>query len=106
MDEKQGTENELKEPTLDEMISEDESKDKKKKKGKRRWFSKKRDHKQNYDEQGNYVPREKKRQGVYSDYYGPMVEDEKGRKAGKFFFKEYNSLGRHHFFGEFLNFQL
>ncbi|MHA1647223.1 MAG: hypothetical protein ACTSVL_06595 [Promethearchaeota archaeon] len=102
MDEKQGTDNELKKQTFEELIHEEEGKEKKDKKGKRRWFSKKRDYEKNYDEQGNYVPREKSRHEVYSDYYGPMIEDEKGNKAGKFFFKEYNSLGRHHFFGEFM----
>lgn len=102
MDEKKRTGNELKEQTLEEMINEEEKKGEKKKKGKRRWFSKKRDFEKNYDEQGNYVPREKSRHEVYSDYYGPMIEDEKGNRAGKFFFKEYNSLGKHHFFGEFL----
>ncbi len=99
MDGNHEAENELKDQTLEELIDEE---DEKKKKGKRRWFSKKRDYEKNYDEQGNYVPREKSRHEVYSDYYGPMVEDEKGNKAGKFFFKEYNTLGRHHFFGEFM----
>ena len=102
MEEKQGTEKKLKEESFEEIIDEEESKGKKKKKGKRRWFSKKRDFEKNYDEQGNYVPREKSRYEAYSDYYGPIIEDEKGHKAGKFFFTEYNSLGRHHFFGELI----
>ncbi len=99
MEEKQGNEKDLKEQTLEELINEDGEK---KKKGKRRWFSKKRDWEENYDAQGNYVPREKRRLGTYSDYYGPMIEDEKGNQAGKFFFKEYNTLGRKHYFGEFV----
>ncbi|MHA1900490.1 MAG: hypothetical protein ACTSWX_07655 [Promethearchaeota archaeon] len=97
---KERPKNELEEQSFEQKIGEDEGK--KKKKGKRRWFSKKRDWEENFDQQGNYVPREKARHEVYTDYYGPIIEDEKGHQAGKFFFEEYNSFGRHHIFGEFV----
>ncbi len=96
---KETNETEVEEQSFEGII---EDKEGKKKKGKRKWFSRKRDWDKNYDQQGNYVPRQKSRHEVYTDYYGPIIEDEKGRQAGKFFFKEYNSFGRHHFFGEFV----
>ena len=74
----------------------------KKKEKRKRLFSRKRPFEENYDAEGNFVPRKRNREEVYSDYYGPLVVDAKGNQAGKFFFKEYEDLGRPHIFGELI----
>ncbi len=73
-----------------------------KKKKRLRLFNKKRPFEENYDADGNFLPRKRVREEVYSDYYGPLVVDEKGHKAGKFFFIEYEKLGRPHVIGEII----
>lgn len=73
-------------------------KEKKKKKG--FWlFRKKRPFEENFDENGNYIPRKHDRNELYSDYYGPLVEDDKGHKAGKFFLENYKELGKPNLLG-------
>lgn len=53
----------------------------------------------NYDDSGKFIPRQKGRE-KYTDYYGPVVVDDDGDKAGKFFLKEYQELGHLHLIGE------
>jgi hypothetical protein len=55
-----------------------------------------------YDQNGNFIPRKWNKDEKYTDYYGPIVVDKDGDKAGKFFFKEYAELGHVHVIGEFV----
>ena len=93
-------------PEISEIPEIPEKREEKSTKKKKRWFSKKRKWEENYDEYGNYVPRQKNRNERYSDYYGPIVEDKNGHKAGKFFFKEYEGFGHIHYFGDLVIFLL
>ncbi len=82
-----------------ESLSQSQIKQKKKK---YQFFPKKRKFEENFDSDSNFIPRDKDRLELYSDYYGPIIEDKKGHKAGKFFFEDYYELGHIHRFGEFL----
>ncbi|WP_371803398.1 hypothetical protein [Candidatus Lokiarchaeum ossiferum] len=87
----------------DSQQPETEKKSSKKQKLKKfQFFPKKRKWEENYDTNGEFISRSQDRLTLYSDYYGPIIEDKNGHKAGKFFFEEYYELGHIHRFGEFL----
>ncbi len=67
---------------------------------KRVWlFQRKRPFEENFDSSGQYIQRNRDWQEVYADYYGPVVEDEKSHKAGKFFLHDYLELGHPNIIG-------
>jgi hypothetical protein len=63
-------------------------------------MGKKKEEDKHYDDDGEFKKGGIFKKKKYTDYYGPIVEDEKGRKAGKFFFKEYKKLGSYNLIGE------
>jgi hypothetical protein len=60
----------------------------------------------NYDENGKFIPRKNIWDEKYTDYYGPVVVDKDGDKAGSFFFKEYADFGHYHIIGELVVYAL
>ena len=56
-------------------------------------FRRKRKFENNFDENGNYIARDCDWKEMYADYYGPLVTDKHGHKAGKFSCKNTKNWG-------------